>query len=52
MWEESTERCKEMTFNEIEPIEDCVNPDSFGELCLHCNKCGRFDEDKEGEDTE
>ena len=36
-----------MIFNEIEPIEDCENPDSYMEICLHCNKCGRFDGDKE-----
>ena len=25
--------------------EDCVNPGSFGVICVHCNGCGRFTED-------
>ena len=35
-----------MVFNDFEPTEKCVNPDSFGEICLHCNKCGRFDKEE------
>lgn len=23
---------------------DCKNPESYGEICSGCNKCGRFDE--------
>ena len=22
--------------------DDCKNPDSYGEICVQCNKCGRF----------
>ena len=22
---------------------DCINNDSYGEICVHCNACGRFD---------
>lgn len=35
-----------MTLNDFEPIEECVNPDSFGEICVHCNECGRFDKEE------
>ena len=24
------------------PIKDCKNPDTFGEICVKCNKCHRF----------
>lgn len=24
------------------PIPKCKNPDSFGMICVKCNKCGRF----------
>lgn len=28
-------------------IDDCQNlEESYGEICVHCNKCGRFDSDK------
>ena len=30
----------------IAPIEDCANIDSFGLICIHCNKCGRFNENQ------
>jgi hypothetical protein len=27
--------------------DDCKNlEESYGEICVQCNKCGRFDEDK------
>jgi hypothetical protein len=26
--------------------KDCINPDSFGEICVKCNACGRFDKDE------
>ncbi len=26
--------------------ENCVNPDSYGYICVLCNQCGRFDENK------
>ena len=37
-------------------IEDCQNvEESYGEICVHCNKCGRFDaeevEEQQGENT-
>ena len=25
-------------------IDGCKNPDSYGEICVRCNECGRFDE--------
>jgi len=25
-------------------IDGCKNQDSYGEICLRCNECGRFDE--------
>lgn len=33
-------------------IDNCQNlMESYGEICVQCNKCGRFDEDAEdGED--
>lgn len=24
---------------------DCINPDSYYQICVHCNACGRFDMD-------
>jgi len=24
------------------PIKDCTNPDTYGEICVKCNDCGRF----------
>lgn len=24
------------------PVPECTNPDSFGEVCVKCNECGRF----------
>ena len=26
------------------PTKDCNNPDTYGEICVKCNQCGRFDE--------
>lgn len=28
-------------------MENCKNPDSFEEICVKCNKCGRFDKEKQ-----
>lgn len=28
---------------DIAPIKGCKNVWSFGEICVKCNKCGRFD---------
>ena len=30
----------------IAPIKDCINMDSFGLICIHCNQCGRFNENQ------
>jgi len=30
-------------------IADCINPDSFGEICVGCNGCGRFDKNTQKE---
>lgn len=27
----------------ISVTDDCINPDSYGEICVHCNCCGRID---------
>jgi len=24
------------------PVKGCTNPDTYGEICVKCNKCGRF----------
>lgn len=24
------------------PVKKCKNPDTYGEICVKCNKCGRF----------
>ena len=31
-------------------IDDCKNEESYGEICLQCNKCGRFDKDETEEE--
>lgn len=36
---------------DIGVADNCQNPDSYGEICVHCNKCGRFD-DLESFDTD
>jgi|26BtaG_2_1085354.scaffolds.fasta_scaffold16136_2 transposase-like protein len=28
------------------PIKKCKNPDTYGELCVRCNKCHRFNPDR------
>lgn len=31
---------------QLTPIKDCKNfEDSYGEICVRCNLCGRFNED-------
>lgn len=33
--------------------DDCKNlEESYGEICVHCNKCGRWGEREEADDTE
>jgi len=32
-------------------LDDCQNTmESYGEICVGCNKCGRFDDEEEVED--
>lgn len=33
----------------IPALEDCINGDSYGEICVHCNACGRFDKSTQKE---
>lgn len=30
-------------FIDFAVTKDCINMDSYGEICVHCNACGRFD---------
>ena len=33
--------------------DDCKNlEESYGEICVRCNKCGRFDKEKEESEVE
>jgi len=32
---------------DIAVTDDCKNPDSYGEICVMCNRCGRFDKGEE-----
>ena len=32
------------TGQEIPPRKRCKNPMSYGEICVRCNKCGRFNQ--------
>lgn len=38
-------------FVDYEPNDDCVNWHSYGELCNHCNACGRINPDTKKEDA-
>jgi hypothetical protein len=29
----------------LDVVENCKNPMSYGEICVLCNKCGRFGEE-------
>ncbi len=31
-----------MLFVDYAPIDDCENSDTFGEICVQCNRCERF----------
>lgn len=33
----------------IPVAEGCINSDSYGEICVHCNACGRFDKSTQKE---
>jgi len=41
-----------MIFVDYAVNKDCKNPDSYGMICVHCNKCGRFDEHKKENKTD
>lgn len=30
-------------------LEDCINDDSYGEICVHCNACGKWDKSTQKE---
>lgn len=30
-------------------LEDCINNDSYGEICVRCNACGRWDKSTQKE---
>lgn len=34
------------------PIKDCNNPNTYGEICVKCNKCGWFKKKEESESDE
>lgn len=34
--------CMDMSFS---AIKNCLNSDSYGMICVHCNACGRFNSD-------
>lgn len=33
----------------IQVSKDCINYDSYGEICVGCNACGRFDKSTQNE---
>jgi hypothetical protein len=33
----------------ISALENCINGDSYGEICVRCNACGRFDKSTQKE---
>lgn len=38
-----------MVFDEIGALGNCLNLEaSLGEICVHCNKCGRFNKKDDG----
>ena len=36
-------------FISMSAMSECINPDSFGEICVCCNACGRFDKNTQKE---
>ena len=39
-----------MIFADYSALEDCQNVEhSYGEICVKCNKCGRFNKEAEGD---
>lgn len=42
-----------MCFDEIPALDSCKNIEgSMGELCIRCNKCGRFNNEKDNVNTD
>ena len=42
-----------MVFDEQMVLENCKNiQESFGEICVRCNKCGRFNKEKDKSKSE
>lgn len=39
---------KQAGFIDIGVSRNCVNPDSYGYICVKCNQCGRFDARDDG----
>lgn len=38
-----------MMFIDYSVAKDCINPNSYGVICLKCNACGRFNKEKQKE---
>lgn len=41
-----------IAFEDFKPTDECVNEMSMGEICVHCNRCGRFNEIKKSLDSD
>ena len=42
-----------MVFNETQALDNCENlEESLGEICTHCNKCGRYNKEKDKLESE
>lgn len=42
-----------MTFDETYVLENCENLEqSYGEICVKCNKCGRYSKKKDKQESE
>lgn len=41
------------TINDVrmceQPVNDCKNPESYREICICCNKCGRYSKKEDNE---
>ena len=41
-----------MIFADYSALDNCKNLESsYGEICVRCNKCGRFNKKEESEET-
>ena len=48
MWDLPEGEKKSPIFIDSAPLKDCKNKaESYGEICVRCNKCGRFGKEKE-----